>query len=885
MLHVALDELPAGAQQQVLAQQARLGVDQRHDVLQLVAETERAPRLVEAAAPPDAARERLVRQPPVRQHVEGRVRRFDLDGAERALPVLPDRLERRSHRRRAPERVHVRACLVGPAAHAEPEDHLALLPGLQFDAHLHRGTRVEGGACLARQACAHHGGRPLQRPVAAEELGAVSGHAATRVVDVEERHAFRELGVEGIAGEHRTARRVDLGGDVHRRAGTQVAEHPLRVPGHAQPSRHRRVVAQLDQRELDRCVQRDEHGHFRADAGGVVFEHAVAEPVAAHVRVRAGYGRRRRRPEPAGVLVPQVERLAARVHHWIVVPRREPELVCILGPGVAGAALGDDRAELRIGQHVDPGRGRGAARAQRHDVFAAVAREPAELVGQHEVRPRLGRRGRARRRRGARHRRLQQRNAEVLGPPPLGLVGEAAAAVGDDHPCDRREQHAVLLRNVVGGPHEDAAGPVDDAAFAAAGDQPHDLVVQLLAVSRLVLGPDHEVHDQPFQAPVRTRAEQLADEVDVRQVADLQQHDRQVARDRITPQPGLAAAVLQDHRRIGAHGGVGEHDRTRQALVVLGFRFRDAELLQRHLVVRPRQVEDAVGDAPVLVALGQVLDALARVGRARDEVDGRGVVGLEHDALPDRDDRVEHRAFAAGERPRRHERLRARERAVAADETRTIGFEREVGRLRPGHRHQVQEPARSLVAAACTACAQHGALRPHDLGLHEQLAEGRVQGVRHGRCERDFDVTRDLDRAPLARVVDQPDATQLDVLLGRDRDLRARLDQLPVDAVAAMELGAPLREDGLVLLRLAQRGLRGIRPERAGRHVAHVAEAAPVVARGVLLPTRQRDVLPAAVAAARGGEEQVIARVRQQLNLRHRRVGARNDADRRRSRG
>ena len=105
------------------------------------------------------------------------------------------------------------------------------------------------------------------------------------------------------------------------------------------------------------------------------------------------------------------------------------------------------------------------------------------------------------------------------------------------------EQYAVFLRNVVGGPHEDATGPVDHAAFAAGGDQAHDFVVQLLAIARLVLRPDDQVDDEPLQAPVATSPQQLAHEVDVRQVADLQQHDRQVARDRVAPQAGLATTV------------------------------------------------------------------------------------------------------------------------------------------------------------------------------------------------------------------------------------------------------------------------------------------------------------------------------------------------------
>ena len=52
---------------------------QRHHVLQLIAEAERAARLVIAGARPDAARQRLIEQPAVHQHVERIVRRAHLD--------------------------------------------------------------------------------------------------------------------------------------------------------------------------------------------------------------------------------------------------------------------------------------------------------------------------------------------------------------------------------------------------------------------------------------------------------------------------------------------------------------------------------------------------------------------------------------------------------------------------------------------------------------------------------------------------------------------------------------------------------------------------------------------------------------------------------------
>src|SRR3546814_11588481 len=65
VLHVAVDELVLRAQQQVVARQLRLGMQHRHRVLQLVAEAERAARLVVAAARGVAAADGLVQQPEI----------------------------------------------------------------------------------------------------------------------------------------------------------------------------------------------------------------------------------------------------------------------------------------------------------------------------------------------------------------------------------------------------------------------------------------------------------------------------------------------------------------------------------------------------------------------------------------------------------------------------------------------------------------------------------------------------------------------------------------------------------------------------------------------------------------------------------------------------
>ena len=81
MLDVSLDELAAGGAEKMLAEQAGLGVDNGHRVLQLIPKTERAARLIEPGARPHPAGQGLVDQPAVGQEINGRVRCFKVDRA------------------------------------------------------------------------------------------------------------------------------------------------------------------------------------------------------------------------------------------------------------------------------------------------------------------------------------------------------------------------------------------------------------------------------------------------------------------------------------------------------------------------------------------------------------------------------------------------------------------------------------------------------------------------------------------------------------------------------------------------------------------------------------------------------------------------------------
>ena len=86
-----------------------------------------------------------------------------------------------------------------------------------------------------------------------------------------------------IARNQRTAVRVHFGNNVHHIGVSPLTEYQLPVAGQRQATRASRMVAQLDHRELHRCVHRHVGIQFRGNTGLVMFEHAVAESVPAHI--------------------------------------------------------------------------------------------------------------------------------------------------------------------------------------------------------------------------------------------------------------------------------------------------------------------------------------------------------------------------------------------------------------------------------------------------------------------------------------------------------------------------------------------------------------------------------------------------------------------------
>jgi len=63
---------------------------------------------------------------------------------------------------------------------------------------------------------------------------------------------------------------------------------------------------------------------------------------------------------------------------------------------------------------------------------------------------------------------------------------------------------------------------------------------------------------------------ELAHQIDIGRIFNLQQHDGQIAGNGVAPKTGLPAAVLDEDARVGSERCIGVDYRARQATVELG---------------------------------------------------------------------------------------------------------------------------------------------------------------------------------------------------------------------------------------------------------------------------------------------------------------------------
>ena len=386
VLHVALHELAARGPEQVLPGRLRAGHRKGHHVLELVAEAIGSPGLIEGRPRPYAAGQCLVEEPPVQQNIQGAVRGPHLHGAEHLVPSRRDRSQDRIEVGRPVADDQFRRLRVTRRL-AEKEHDLDTLSRAELDHRLQDAAGVEARADPSRQtASSFHARRLIESAMASEEFRPVARPPRPRAREIGESHAAIKVAVPGVAGDHRSGRRIDPGDDEGRGAAAGHAEHPLDIGGHGQPPRASGLIGDGQATHLDGVLRRDELQEIERDAVGDVLEPAVALSVSGHIGLARLANRKcRGAPQLSRLFISHVERFAGRVTHRIVGPRSELVLAAVDRPGEPGTRLGDLEAKDRIGDHVDPGGRRLLSVPENGHVFPPIRGKAAEAIEEFEL--------------------------------------------------------------------------------------------------------------------------------------------------------------------------------------------------------------------------------------------------------------------------------------------------------------------------------------------------------------------------------------------------------------------------------------------------------------------------------------------------------------------
>src|SRR6059058_2725150 len=112
-------------------------------------------------------------------------------------------------------------------------------------------------------------------------------------------------------------------------------------------------------------------------------------------------------------------------------------------------------------------------------------------------------------------------------------------------------------------------------------------------------------------------------------------------------------------------------------------------------------------------------------------------------------------------------------------------------------------------------------------------------------------------------MIGQGNTTQLDVVFGRNAQLRMNLEI----TLALAEFRAGLGENSFVIFCRAQRWLISGRPEVSRCHVAQIKKRAPAIAGRILAPAGDGETFPATVTAAGIADGDVVAAIGKKMNL------------------
>ena len=440
-------------------------------------------------------------------------------------------------------------------------------------------------------------------------------------------------------------------------------------------------------------------------------------------------------------------------------------------------------------------------------------------------------------------------------------------------------EHVALRRRHAVRPHDEHAAPrsrpVRRRRRLAAADGRLQESLEVLHVRGRALVEDDQVDGKLLDPPVLVRAQELAHDPEVLRLVDLHEDDRQVAGDAVGPERGRATGVTAEHGRRRPQRPLGVEHAPGQALEQVRLVGADAEVMELHLGLGPRQRGRALERGRVAVLVGEVQGHLTGGRDHRGEGDAHRRPGLDADPAPEADDRIEDRADRVGEGQAVAHGSRAADLPASPEEPGAVGLPLQIAQRLALDDDHVRQPDGLLLGRAGPAAGQQQVELGKALRLHEQVGERRMRRVRSLLGQDDLGVRRHVDLARPAAAVGERDAPDLGVVLGRHDHLERGGD----GAVVPDDLGAILGEDDLVAVRLAAAGLVAGRPALAALHVTEEDVRPPDVARDVFPPPREGEIAPAAVPRARAGQHHRVAAVGQQVRPRHGAVRRRESPD------
>ena len=454
----------------------------------------------------------------------------------------------------------------------------------------------------------------------------------------------------------------------------------------------------------------------------------------------------------------------------------------------------------------------------------------------------------------------------------IELLCQAAVLCNQHHSGGRGQCVARRRRHQVGAPDEHRTlrrARCDRTARLVHAMQCLERSLQVPLVGRAAVVEDHEIDGQLLQAPVLVSLQQLARDGDVVEIVDLEQHDRQIARDPLAPDGRGRAAAAPDRARRRSQRCVGVQHVPGQALEQRRVRRRDAQVAQLDLGLRPRESACPGEGVRIAVLVQQVERLLSR--RCRNGPVGHPDrrAGRHAHAAAQREHGIEDRADRVGQPPSALHADRPADFVAAAKESRAIGLELERPCQLALDDGLVGDPDGGLRRRALASRCQQCAVARDEFRLHEQFREGGVGCVRRRRRERQFGARGHVQIVSAVPRIGDRQVADLGVILGRHDDFQPR----GVVALAARNFRPVLGERHVVRLGFGPAGLMAGRPDLPAFDVAQEHVAAPVVARRVLAPARDAEIPPAAVAGAGCRHHHRIAPVRKQVCLRRRVAG------------